>query len=179
VNKYQGDVIRIEKLDPSKVYTVVYWDNAAKAYYVKRFNFTESNNTPVVFISDSRGSRLVDISSDSFPQMILTFGGKYEHREQETVDVSEFIARKGLSAKGKKCSPYDLKSVEFGEPLEKEVPEDNGTPDMADDVQDMNEEDVPEVNEGAPEATDDVPDGEDSGSSGGAVDFDDWEPTLF
>lgn len=179
VNKYQGDVVRIEKLDPSKVYTVVYWDNSAKAYYVKRFSFTESNNNPVVFISDSRGSKLVDISSDPFPQMILTFGGKYEHREPETVDVSEFIARKGLSAKGKKCSPYDLKSVEFGEPLEKEVPEENNdTPDMADDVQDMNE-DVPDVNEAAPEANDDVPEDDDSSSSGGAVDFDDWEPTLF
>ena len=183
VNKYQGDVVRIEKLDPSKVYTVVYWDNSAKAYYVKRFSFTESNNTPVVFISDSRGSRLVDISSDPFPQMILTFGGKYEHREAETVDVSEFIARKGLSAKGKKCSPYDLKSVEFGEPLEKEVPEeDSGAPDMADnmneDVPDVNEG-VPDVNEAAPEANDDVPKDDDSSSSGGAVDFDDWEPTLF
>ena len=40
VNKYQGDVIRIEKLDTSKVFTVVYWDNAAKAFYVKRFSFT-------------------------------------------------------------------------------------------------------------------------------------------
>ena len=174
VNKYQGDVVRIEKFDPGRVYTVVYWDNSAKAYYVKRFSFTESNNNPVVFISDSRGSRLVDISSDPFPQMILTFGGKYEHREPETVDVSEFIARKGLSAKGKKCSPYDLKSVEFGEPLEKEVPEeDNDTPDMADDLQDMNED------EAAPEANDDVPEDDDSSSSGGAVDFDDWEPTLF
>jgi len=174
VNKYQGDVVRIEKFDPGRVYTVVYWDNSAKAYYVKRFSFTESNNNPVVFISDSRGSRLVDISSDPFPQMILTFGGKYEHREPETVDVSEFIARKGLSAKGKKCSPYDLKSVEFGEPLEKEVPEeDNDTPDMADDLQDMNED------EATPEANDDVPEDDDSSSSGGAVDFDDWEPTLF
>ena len=50
---------------------------------------------------------------------------------------------------------------------------------MADDVQDMNEEDVPEVNEAAQDVNADVQEDEDSGSEGGAVDFDDWEPTLF
>ena len=64
VNKYQGDVIRIGKLDPNRTYTVLYWDNAAKAYYIKRFSFVESNNTPVSFISDSKGSKLVDLSDD-------------------------------------------------------------------------------------------------------------------
>ena len=122
VNKYQGDVIRIEKLDPGKTYTVLYWDGSAKSFYVKRFGFTESNNTPVSFISDSKGSKLVDISGDLHPQILLTFGGKYAHREGETIDAESFIAKKGLSAKGKKCHAYDLKSVEFGEPLH--LPED-------------------------------------------------------
>ena len=125
VNKYQGDVVRIEKLDPNRVYTVLYWDNAAKAFYVKRFSFVESNNSPVLFIADARGSKLVDISSDLHPQVLLTFGGKYEHREAEILDAEEFIAKKGLTAKGKKCSPYDLKTVEFTEPLHK--PEDDET----------------------------------------------------
>ena len=188
VNKYQGDVIRIEKLDTSKVYTVVYWDNAAKAYYVKRFSFTESNNSPVLFISDARGSKLVDISSDDYPQLVLTFGGKYAHREPETVDVAEFIAKKGITAKGKKCSPYDLKAVEFGEPLEKDEPEApgeaiaepfDGDDDMADDA-------VAQVQPKAPvepdaQSADAAPASEPSedASDSGAVDFDDWEPTLF
>ena len=183
VNKYQGDVIRIEKLDTSKVFTVVYWDNAAKAYYVKRFSFTESNNSPVLFISDARGSKLVDISSDDYPQLVLTFGGKYAHREPETVDVAEFIAKKGITAKGKKCSPYDLKAVEFGEPLEKDEPEApgeaiaepfDGDDDMADDAVDQVQPKAP-VDPDAPAAYAAPEDASDSG----AVDFDDWEPTLF
>ena len=195
VNKYQGDVIRIEKLDTSKVFTVVYWDNAAKAFYVKRFSFTESNNNPVVFISDSRGSKLVDISSDAYPQLVLTFGGKYAHREAETVDVAEFIAKKGITAKGKKCSPYDLKAVEFGEPLEKEEPEVpgeaiaepfDGDDDMADDAVDQVQPKAP-VDPDAPaayaapasEPSEDVHDAPEDASDSGTVDFDDWEPTLF
>lgn len=195
VNKYQGDVIRIEKLDTSKVFTVVYWDNAAKAFYVKRFSFTESNNSPVLFISDARGSKLVDISSDDYPQLVLTFGGKYAHREPETVDVAEFIAKKGITAKGKKCSPYDLKAVEFGEPLEKDEPEApgeaiaepfDGDDDMADDAVDQVQPKAP-VDPDAPaayaapasEPSEDVHDAPEDASDSGAVDFDDWEPTLF
>ena len=195
VNKYQGDVIRIEKLDTSKVYTVVYWDNAAKAFYVKRFSFTESNNSPVLFISDARGSKLVDISSDNYPQLVLTFGGKYAHREPETVDVAEFIAKKGITAKGKKCSPYDLKAVEFGEPLEKDEPEApgeaiaepfDGDDDMADDAVDQVQPKAPvdpdaQSADAAPasESSEDVHDAPEDASDSGAVDFDDWEPTLF
>jgi topoisomerase-4 subunit A len=183
VNKYQGDVIRIEKLDPARVYTVLYWDNAAKAYYVKRFSFTESNNTPVLFISDAKGSKLVDISADKHPQILLTFGGKFEHREAETLDAEEFIAKKGLTAKGKKCSPYDLKKVEFGEPLVKPEDEEELAEAISEEPMDVDleaedfEDDAPitEIEQTGqssqllkgPESPDDP------------VDMGDWEPTLF
>ena len=122
VNKYQGDVIRIEKFDSSKIWTLLYWDNGAKAFYVKRFSFTESNNTPVLFISDTKGSKLVDITCDTYPRMLLTYGKKYEHKEPEAIEVEDFIAKKGIGAKGKKCSPLDLKSVEFTDPLRFDEP---------------------------------------------------------
>ena len=187
VNKYQGDVVRIEKLDPNRVYTVIYWDNAAKAYYVKRFSFPESNNSPVLFISDAKGSRLVDLSSDKHPQMVLTFGGKYEHREAETIDVEEFIAKKGIAAKGKKCSPYDVKKAEFGEPLVKEEDEEEEMPAEAI----ASAEDAIDVDFSAEESLDEAPTeieqtgqssellkGSDA-SSDEPVDMGDWEPTLF
>ena len=120
VNKYQGEVIHICKWDPSLTWTVLYWDGAAKAFYVKRFSFPESDNNPQLFISDAKGSRLVDISDDLHPQVVLTFGGKYAHRPEETLDAEEFIGKKGFSAKGKKCHAYDLSAVAFGEPLVKE-----------------------------------------------------------
>ncbi len=190
VNKYQGDVVRIEKLDPSRVYTVLYWDNAAKAYYVKRFSFVESNNTPMLFISDARGSRLVDISSDLHPQIVLTFGGKYEHREPETIDAEEFIAKKGLTAKGKKCSPMDLSSVEFGEPLVK--PEDLEEPEAPTVVEGLEEDDAIDVDLDPQADENPVQPIEQTGQAhellsgtaeenpaDGAVDLGDWEPTLF
>ena len=76
-----------------------------------------SDNTPLSFIADSKGSYLVAISDDARPVIELTFGGKFAHRQPETIDAEEFIGKKGFAAKGKKCSAYDLKAVAFGEPL--------------------------------------------------------------
>ena len=121
-NYYQGDVLLIEKYDPSKTFTALYWDGAAKAFYVKRFSFTVSDNNPLSFISDGKGSYLVALSGDAYPQIELTFGGKYAHRQPETVDAESFIGKKGVAAKGKKCHAYDLKAVRFGEPLVKDEP---------------------------------------------------------
>ena len=171
VNKYQGDVIRIEKLDPARVYTALYWDNAAKAYYIKRFSFTESNNTPLLFISDARGSKLVDISADARPQVVLTFGKKFEHKEPEVIDAEQFIAKKGITAKGKKCSPMDLKSVEFTDPLPVEETEAPVNEEPMDVVIDEDFTDLPSADE-YPEMP--APD-----ENEGPVDLTDWEPTLF
>ena len=128
-NRYQGELLKIEKLDVNKVYTALYYDKSVSSFYVKRFSFEISDNTPVNFISDSKGSYLVEISDDRHPQFEITFGGKHEHREMETVNAEEFIAKKGLQAKGKKVSAMDVKSVKFGEPLH--LPEDEVVPETS------------------------------------------------
>ena len=125
-NRYQGDLLKIEKLDQNKTYTALYYDKAVEAFYIKRFSFDVSDNTPVSFISDAKGSYLVAISDDKHPQVEVTFGGRHEHREAEKIDAEEFIAKKGLQAKGKKTSQYDVKGVAFIEPLYK--PEDDFVP---------------------------------------------------
>lgn len=121
-NRYQGELVKIEKLDTGKTYTVLYYDKSVEAFYVKRFSFEVSDNTPVCFISDAKGSYLVEFSDDMRPQIEAIFGGKHEHKEAEKIDAGEFIGKKGLQAKGKKVSQYELKAVRFIEPLP--VPED-------------------------------------------------------
>ena len=125
-NRYQGDILKIEKLDTGKTYTALYYDKAVTSFYVKRFSFEISDNTSVSFISEAKGSYLVEISDDKHPQFEITFGGKHEHREAELVDAEEFIGKKGIQAKGKKVSAMDVKSVKFVEPLHK--PEDDVVP---------------------------------------------------
>ena len=125
-NRYQGELLKIEKLDVNKTYTVLYYDKSVSSFYVKRFSFDVSDNTPVSFIGDAKGSYLVAVSEDKHPQFEITFGGKHEHREAEVVDAEEFIAKKGLQAKGKRVSAMDVKSVKFIEPIHR--PEDDIVP---------------------------------------------------
>lgn len=182
-NRYQGDVISIEKFDPNKTYTALYFDGAAKAFYVKRFSFILSDNTPLSFIAPGAKSYLVDISEDKHPQFQVIFGGKYEHRDPENVDAEEYIAKKGYSAKGKKCHQYDLKEVKFIKPLHK--PEDDTEDEPLDIIEDVEQTDESQ-DVTSTEATGVVNDGGQTGSaaallgSGDIPDIGDIdEPTLF
>ena len=125
-NRYQGDILTIEKYDPEKTFTALYWDGEAKAYYVKRFSFPVSDNNPLSFISEGKGSFFVALSSDERPVINLTFGGKSSKRQPEDIDAEEFIGKKGYSAKGKKCTSYEVATIAFGEPLEpRSMPEED------------------------------------------------------
>lgn len=179
-NRYQGDVISIEKFDPNKTYTALYYDGAAKAFYVKRFSFILSDNTPLSFIAPGTKSYLVALSEDRHPQFQVIFGGKYEHRDPENIDAEEYIAKKGYAAKGKKCHQYDLKEVKFIEPLHKPEDDIEDEPlDIIDDVEsdepqgDSNEVSGATTDGGQTSAADLL----DSGDIPDVGDID--EPTLF
>ena len=119
VNRYQGDLLRIEKFDPDKTFTALYWDGESKSFYVKRFSFIVSDNTPLSFISDNPKSHLVELSDDLHPQYEISW--KLEDKQPEDVDAKEWIGKKGYAAKGKKCAAKgEVKSVRFIEPLVKE-----------------------------------------------------------
>lgn len=179
-NRYQGEVIKIEKFDPNKTYTALYYDAAAKAFYIKRFSFVLSDNTPLSFIAPGTKSYLVALSEDKHPQFQVIFGGKYEHRDPENIDAEEYIAKKGYAAKGKKCHQYDLKEVKFIEPLHKPEDDTEDEPlDIIDDVEsdepqgDSNEVSGATTDGGQTSAADLL----DSGDIPDVGDID--EPTLF
>lgn len=122
-NRYQEDILRIEKLDTEKTWSAIYFDNESKCFYLKRFTFEPNDNAPVSFISDAQGSYLVDVSSDRYPTVTIKFGGKNAKREDEVIDGEEFIGKKSYKAKGKRVTTYEVESVAFGEPLVKESEE--------------------------------------------------------
>ena len=126
-NRYQGDLLRIEKYDENKIYAALYFDGPSKQFYIKRFSFPVNDNAPASFIPEGKGTYLADFSADKHPQFMVTFTGRQEHREPEKFDAEEFIAKKGITAKGNRCHRYDVLKVEFIEPLEKpEEDEDEG-----------------------------------------------------
>ena len=150
-NRYQGDLLRIEKYDENKIYAALYFDGPSKQFYIKRFSFPVNDNAPASFIPEGKGTYLADFSADKHPQVMVTFTGRQEHREPEKFDAEEFIAKKGITAKGNRCHRYDVLKVEFIEPLEKpEEDEDEGV--KPGEVITLGPEDIPEGESFNPES---------------------------
>ena len=150
-NRYQGELVLIEKYDPAKTFATLYFDGASKQFYIKRFTFPESNNSPAFYVPEGRGNYLADFSSDRHPQFMVTFTGRQEHREPEKFDAEEFIAVKGVSAKGNRCHRYDVLKVEFIEPLVKPGDEDEQDEEIQE-IVNMTEEVIQDEDNFSPES---------------------------
>ncbi|MBQ5434470.1 MAG: DNA gyrase/topoisomerase IV subunit A, partial [Bacteroidales bacterium] len=141
---FQGDLMRVEKFDPEKTFSALYYDGPAKAYYIKRFSFEPNAGIAVLFIAEGKGSKLLGLSEDRWPRLEVTFKGKSAGKEPERIDVEQFIGKKGFRAKGKKVSSLEVKSVQFIEPLVKEEPEEE-EPDLPEEPDTPDEPETPTV----------------------------------
>ena len=79
------------------------------------------------------------LSDDRFPQVEIIFGGKQASRPKEIIDVDNFIAVKGIKARGKRISNYEVEKTDFIEPLQKEIPAENLDSDIEPDEFDQDE----------------------------------------
>ncbi|MDR0694353.1 MAG: DNA gyrase/topoisomerase IV subunit A [Prevotellaceae bacterium] len=122
-NRYDGELLRIEKFDHKKIFSITYYEAEQKAFYIKRFTLEPGDVVPQSLVGEHPGSYLVELSDDRFPQAQLAFKGKQAHRPPETIDVDEFIGVKSFRAKGKRASSYDVNTIQFIAPLQKAAPE--------------------------------------------------------
>ncbi len=125
----------IEKFFPERIITAVYYDGESGNYYIKRFQpeLTEKFQS---FISEHQESRLITLSIARYPKLKVKLvpGGK-KQKDEEEINVDEFIAIKGLKAKGKRLSNYEVETVEWLEPLIPD-PSDEGPKEIPDEQND-------------------------------------------
>jgi topoisomerase IV subunit A len=120
-NHFEENVIKLEKFNPEKIYTAIHFDAEQNFYYLKRFQ-AEEVGTMQSLIGETEGSMLLDLTDDRFPQVRIEFGGKHADREDELIDADEFIAVKSHKARGKRLTTFEIKRIQFIEPLQKEEP---------------------------------------------------------
>lgn len=117
---FDEELIGIEKLMPDKVITAVYWEGEKGQYNVKRF-VPEESQKPVVFITEHEKSLLEFATTHPLPKAHLQFDKRSEDREDEEIDLVEFISVKGVSAMGNRLTPYKVKAIDLVEvPIEEE-----------------------------------------------------------
>lgn len=129
-NHYEEGYLVIEKFDPHKVWSAVFFDAEQGFYYLKRFKFEETSRL-VSFICEAEGSKLVALSSERHPRFEIHFGGKYSTRPNELIQADEFIGEKSYKARGKRLTTFEVKKIREIEPLvledEEEEPEELNT----------------------------------------------------
>jgi len=119
---FPEDMVVLEKFDPKKPVSAIYWDGSKSKYYVKRF-LVEASDKKVSFISDSEGSYLEVVSTDYLPVAEIEFTKERnkDQRPNEQINFEEFIAVKGLKAQGNSLTTYKVKSINLLESLEPPV----------------------------------------------------------
>lgn len=113
---FEDDVLIIEKFQSNKVFTAVYYDGEQKSYYLKRFVFEATTNL-TNFTAEEDGSKLVCLSTHQHPRFEIKFGGAHKTRPVEVVSAEEFIAIKGVKAKGKRLTTFVVAGITELEPL--------------------------------------------------------------
>ena len=119
-NHFGDNILTIEKFDQQKILSAVYFDAEQQFYYVKRFEIDEPEGKLVRFIGEHPDNKLVSITWVHYPRLEITFGGKNEERENEIIEVAEFIGVKSWKAKGKRLSTYEVKDITELEPVIKD-----------------------------------------------------------
>jgi len=115
--KFDENMIVIEKWNPKKPVSAIYFDGDKKQYNVKRFLIEPSLNK-VSFISEHPDSFLEVVSTDWKPQIQLNFAkDKGIERASEVINLENFIAIKGLKAIGNRLTTYKVKNIDLLEPL--------------------------------------------------------------
>jgi len=121
---FDNDMIVLEKWIPKKPISVIYFNGEKQMYYVKRF-LVENEGRDDLFISDHPNSKLEIVSTDWKPMAEIEFKkerGK-DRKDNEVVNMEQFIAIKGISALGNQLTKEKINLVSLLEPLPYEAPD--------------------------------------------------------
>ncbi|MCL9804570.1 DNA gyrase/topoisomerase IV subunit A [Flavobacterium amniphilum] len=119
---FDEDMIILEKWHPKKPVSAIYYDGEKERYFVKRF-LVENENKEEIFITEHEKSQLEIVSTDWRPVAEIIFAkNKGVQKENQTIDLEQFIAVKGIKALGNQLTTDKLKQVNLLEPLPYEEP---------------------------------------------------------
>lgn len=121
-NHFDDNILKIEKFDPHKVWTLALYDASLGNPYLKRFNF-EPSAKPQRFVGSDEQSRILLLTDTYYPRLEVTFAGNDAVRPALEIDAESFIGIKSYKAKGKRITTYHLGEIRELEPLRYPEPE--------------------------------------------------------
>lgn len=139
---FESNIIVLEKWNPKKPISAIYFNGERELYYVKRF-VIETEGKEESFIPDNSNSRLEIVSTDWRPVADIEFTkerGK-DRKPNLDIDIEEFIAVKGINAIGNQLTKDKVNQINLLEPLPFDEPEELQPEEMeVNDEEDVSEE---------------------------------------
>ncbi len=112
-NKYEADdLLLIEKFQPQKVVSAIYFDTKTGNHYAKRFLIeSQTLKNKYLFIKEGDGNYLELATTKEEPQIILKTGKKKSELKEEEIHLHEKVDITGWKAVGTRIAGSDLKEV--------------------------------------------------------------------
>ena len=119
---FDEDMVVLEKWIPKKPVSAIYFDGEKEKYFIKRF-LIENENKEEICITEHPKSQLEIVSTDYRPVAEVIFTKiKGIQKENQTIDLEDFIAVKGIKAIGNQLTGDKLKQINLLESLPYEPP---------------------------------------------------------
>ncbi len=117
-NHFEEDMVLIEKFNPSKALTVIYYSEPKKAYFVKRF-IPEFSDKKVSMFPEEDGNKFVIAVADKRPQIKVEYDNKDARKpvDPEEIILDEFVEVMGSKAKGRKLSNHPVSIITWLDPI--------------------------------------------------------------
>ena len=117
-NHFDEDMALIEKFNPEKPLTVLYFSEQKNAYFIKRF-LPELSDKKVCMFPEEEGNKFVAAVADQRPFIRVEFKNEDPRKilEPEEIIVDEFVEVMGIKAKGKKLSNNPVSLITWLDPI--------------------------------------------------------------
>ena len=114
---FDDGILRIGRFDQGKVWTALLFDGSQGGYlYLKRFSFDPSQKR-INILGDDRNSRLMLLTDTVYPRIQVTMGGADSFRDPMEIDAEQFVGVKGVKARGRRVTTWNVAGVTELEPL--------------------------------------------------------------
>lgn len=110
-NHYETNILKIEKYDPNKVWTIVMKDWETGLHNLKRFTL-EAKPTRQSMLGDPKRFTFAYLTDTPYPRLKFTFAKPDDFREPIEIEAEDFIQVKGVGTKGKRIAAWKVGKVE-------------------------------------------------------------------
>ncbi len=144
-NHYEDNILRIEKFQPDKVWTLALYDATLGAPYLKRFTF-EATAKPQRFVGTEESSRILLLTDTADPDLVVEYNDA--DRPDTPVNAAEFIAVKSFKAKGKRLTlapDVTVREIPKPEPEEQPQPDEPQEPENREEPEEPGQSGQPET----------------------------------